>query len=357
MAFVLIGLMGSAQQKAYFLSNTKGAELTLVDLDYQITEKGYLFAEDTVQIIVPAPEQPIKKVRPYFINSVPPTPAIIKKNADYPLISPSGIPTETKRLDSVEVAGKWYRMLITMWNDGYVGGMPSLARQSIAVDELGYIYTSTSYAQARSMIMISHQDPTKQELLIAVYQHIDRLYQEQNRSLDLSLWGEIAQLIKEYRFEDYPAVLVDRWYDAQEHLSIVSSESKTINNDIHYTVTIKNDTEIGYMIPKDACISPSKAVLFYEERVEDRYKDWDLLDTYSGRHYKYLSSPQYIEPGGEVTFTWTLPIQRACGNCDGVEYSGFQIYRQFHNVLDWYLTGKQEFKGQSYTVYPHRVIK
>ena len=69
-------------------------------------------------------------------------------------------------------------------------------------------------------------------------------------------WLKIASLTKKYTFENGVSELSNRWTDAQKDLKLISTQSETINNEIHYTATIQNVSDKRYCFTQYGQIAP-----------------------------------------------------------------------------------------------------
>jgi len=245
-------------------------------------------------------------------------------------------------LDSIQFNSHWYKMYSHSDDDGFIGGMPNRVNQSIYVDSLGTVYSSTNYTDIDEKLLLCHSDSVKQQLLVKVYEYLS----ETNLWFK---WSKMTDLTQRYKFKTCVYEMKNDWLKSRRDIVISSVESTKKDNTIQYNVTIKNISKTNYKLPSYYDISPAKAII----KAYDTLYTWDLIDTHSGRHFSRNTPDVYLKPGDEFSFSQVLTTNT--GSSTIAEYKGFQIYSQL-SFFNWLFTDKVEYEGETYEVFKFREL-
>jgi len=352
--FCLTYLLSIAQEEAYYLNGYPSkADLLLVDTDFNVVKEAYSFKHNVNKLNVDDEKELIGNLN----HLLTPKKSNQPMNDSLYLKLFYTLPIDTNWVDSLKVSGKWYKIHIFYADDKHMGGRMNYARHTITVSDIGVIFNHSNTAKY-CLLMLNHKDETKHKALIEIYKYL-RKYSDILNAFDYNLWHNIGNLTQKYSFKDCPSVLINRWSDARKSFEIVSHKSDTTGSEIRYTVTIKNVSGTRCLIPKGH-FGPSKAILHYEDSVEDM----DLLDKEkSTSYYRRLRNSnfsKYLEPNEETTFTTRLPGMPTCRICKYMAFSGFHIkypYNRdrFNDLFYWMKV--RALEGEGITVYPPGKMK
>lgn len=336
---LLTQLTSFSQNRSYYISATNGRIIgDLLLVDYQsnshTVKKTYCF-KDSIY------ETNMKENTSSILNYIP-TPDT-KKDSTNQLFNMNFGPISINTLDSIKVDNKWYIIKFHFDDDRFVGGMPNHVNKKIWVTDLGTIYSYNNFLSGHELVMLSTKDSTKQDILHTIYQHLEKTNQWFN-------WAKMKQLNTSYEFHNCFTQLSTEWNTDKEALKLIHQTSTIENGKIIYQVTIKNTSLTHYVLPEYYMISPSKATILTST---GKGKDWDLIDTHYGRHYKRINIPHYIESGEELSFSQTLSITLTSG--PKLNYHGFQIYSQ-RTFSNWLFNEDVIHSGRQYKIFSHREI-
>lgn len=318
-----------------------GVDLIQVDLGqegFPIIE-GYSFGEE------------VSKLDPNLVHTLLPFSACLpekgpkKDSLQKTLFLPS-LEQHLCTADSFQFRSRWYQLTYSYFDDGYIGGRPNQVESSIHLEEVGLIFSYANFMNGHSAMLISHQDTFKNALLQAAYDRLD----------DTSMIH--------YPAEEFPSTfampfdvclpaLESRWLSSKYGLKLASYSSVDSSWTVKYSATIYNPTRYGYYILGRTNIAPARAQIKFPESNRDH--EWNLLETHYGTHFHRLDSDVYIAPGDSVKFDWTFKRYHGCGNCESVDYQGFQVYGNM-NLYTWFFTNSTYRKGQLFLPFVQREI-
>lgn len=326
----------NAQEKAYYISNLQDADLFCINLDSNIIEKTLSF-KDTISVVNMNKQTKLSYLNPISTN-----------NIETQRVSKWGV--NKNWIDSIKVEDKWYRIIMSFSDDGWIGGRANTISKKISVSQIGVVYSGTTggLLGENDLLMLNHKDHSKQKVLSKIYEF---LVEEKNEHFQRISWEKVGNLSKKYNFENCERLLMTHWMTCRKSLEIVSIHSEIIDDIINYTVTIKNNSDKGYYINKYSQTAPSKAKIQYSNGVVE---DWVLLETHYGGHFNRLRTAQYFKPNSTTKLTQAIPIR----NNASIEYSGFQVLNNSNIFFKWLIFGNdREFEGETYDLYPFRKMK
>jgi hypothetical protein len=340
------GYLLSNGQEACYLSDGLEADLFCVKMDDSLRVQEAFTFKDTIGVLSKKRHNRLQKRVPIYLSSRINYDTTRKEILQYQ----GTFEAHFYWKDSIKVNERWYRIHFSYHDDGFVGGRPNQINKRIIVDEIGVIHSHSNFLDAHTLLMIFHKDSSTQEILGHVYEYLEKNKEPYFRNIN---WLKIASLARKYTFENGIAKLSNRWTDAQKDLKLISTQSKTIGSEIHYTATIQNISDKRYCFAQYGETAPSKAIVHYEHKTHP----WDLLDTHYGRHFKRLNEAKYLEPGTTMHFKQKVPIRVGCGSCTHLTYDGFQVYQYRYNLFRWLLNDKLTVDGNDYFIYPLREIR
>jgi len=264
-------------------------------------------------------------------------------------------PVSVNWYDSLKVAGKWYKIHFFYADDRWVGGRQNTVNHSIAVSDIGVIYTISSsyFFEGYHYFILNHKEKTKHKVLIEVYQFLKNYPVKYSSSPDYSerKWDLYGNFSKEYTFKNNVSELFKRWLDARESLKFVSCKSEIIDDQFNYTVTLKNISGVKCFIPK-GLFGPSDVRLNKEVRIID-------LDSLRYRPLFGHISSKTIGPGEEVTYTTVLHGGLTYYNIyTKLTCSGFNLKcRNTHIGRLFFWMSQQALKGEDVLFFPPAKIK
>ncbi len=338
-----------AQNEAYYIGVMGDADLFRVKIEQgnMTLQEAYSFKDSVVpanRIHVDFYEAPFRRFplamdtvsvnNPVFADSIPPLSPFIGAHS-------YGFK------DSVQVAGKWYRIFGRFSDDGFVGGSPNQVDHRVTVSELGMIYSSSNYMGQHQVMMLSHNDEHLQQVLLKVYELLD----QKNR---WHYWDKCKELSSAYPFSTALPELKKYWLSNLSDLQLIDAHASVDGMTVHYTATIRNRTQTGYFIPSYTYIGPAKATIIYENGLINH---WDLLQTSYGEHFTHLKDYSWLAPGDTLKFTHNFQLNSGWINSK-VTYEGFQLFSLSHaGLLNWLVGDPIVEKGKSYRIFPHREVK
>ncbi len=330
--------MAKAQNLAYYVtSNYKNADLVLVNLDTNQfgIKRVYAFG-DTIQELLTKRNSllPDKFLKPFAFPKYSVSPETSKTSP----FSVRGYNSD--KFDSVKVLDKWHKFFVHQDDDGFVGVRPNQTNRYILANGIGIVYSESNYMDRHKVYMYSHQDTSKQRILLSIFDYAKNQYP----------WFEqikISTNSQNYRFNKIFQLLKSSWLESHNHLKNVSVKTTQINKSIHYKATIKNTSQIPYFIPRYANIGPSKAIVQFEDST---FMNSDLRYSISGSSYKNLNENIYLNPGQEVEISHQFYELDGCPNCIKVIYEGCQVKSNV-KLLYWLTNQTTMFKNTSFTLY------
>ena len=252
----------------------------------------------------------------------------------------------TYKIDSLLVAGKWYYIEEFFSDDGWIGGRPNQVNKQITVTELGVIYSSSNFIGSHQLMMLCHNDDSLQQVLLQVYDHLDRKKQPWN------YWDKCRELSSAYPFSTAFADLTKRWLSSRNDLKLVNSHASCEGTTVHYAATIRNVSQTHYWIPRKTSVAPARAEIIYSN---DFKSEWNLLQTSYGQHFRQLNEPYYLDPGDTVQITCDFPVETNSGT-RSYAFEGFQ-FLSYYRLLWWLVTEPEVRNGKKYVNFPYREVK
>lgn len=336
----------NAQSRAYYLTNHfQDADLILVNLHnnrYDV-ERVYAFGDSVLQL-----EKDLSAYLPGTLGMHASFPEQVPAFTDVkpaPRFSSRGHPTESNVLDSVEVLGRWHKIYLHEYDDGFVGGMPNQVNRYVLVKGIGLVYSYASFRNGHSLYMLCHEDSNKQKVLTAVHAHLAQ-------TSPWFLEVQMAALSAKYDFAHCFTTLRDEWMASRRHLAVHSVSATTVERHVNYTAVLKNTSMQAYYLPSYTSVSPTSVVVHYPDSAT-----WsnDLLTEHYGVFYKRLSEDLYLLPGEEVPLSHRFPETLACGHCPASIYTGLQVLSNV-SLLGWLGSETKTHEGNVYWLFPHREI-
>jgi hypothetical protein len=335
--FCLLTHLSYTQDEAYYASMTNGADLFHISLngDSSSIRQAYAF-EDSIKTL---------KVRNY--NYLPLNFTVLSDMymKEKPVSFIQG-PFSSYSRDSIEVSGKWHIIECTFSDDGFIGGRPNQVEKQITVSDLGLIYSFANFLNAHTIFMLCHNDPSKQNVLNAVYKFLEG-------KNDWLPWKKIYALTVSYTFENCQQELLARWLKMRNHLKLVSITSENKNGEVHYSATIKNTSDIAYALPEYYSIAPSRALIKFNNN--GKQESWNLLESHYGPHFKRMNKEVFLSPGEEFTFSHVFRSEYSYGDFT-ITYEGFQVY-SYETFFSWVLSDHVIHNGKTFIRYASREIK
>lgn len=339
----LLTNLTKAQNLAYYItsnyitSNYKNADFILVNLDTNQfgIKRVYTFG-DTIQELLTNRNSflPDKFLKPFSFPEFTVSPETLTKSA----FSVRGFNSD--KFDSVKVLNKWHKFFVHQDDDGFVGGRPNQTNRYILVNGIGLVYSESNNKDRHKVYMYSHQDTTKQRILLSVYDYVKDQYP----------WFEkikISTDSQNYKFNKIFQQLKSSWLESHNHIKYVSVKTTHINKSVHYKAVIKNTSQIAYYIPINSNVGPSKAILQFEDST---FMNSDLRYTISGSYYKNLNENIYLKPGQEVEISHQFSELDGCQNCTRVIFEGCQVKSNV-KLLYWLTNQTTMHNKTSFTLY------
>lgn len=331
-----------AQNLAYYIGDYFGYELVLADLDkHRCIENAWIYGDSLYE----ANSQNILNTNfelCYFPEEwkLQPTEEVEKIKTYYGTFRQKSI-----RKDSIEIEGDWHAVYSYYFDDGFIGGRQNHITSKIFVEGLGMIYSSDNFINNHNLLMFRCQDSSKQILLEASLQ-----WMENFKGIPLP-WKKLIELSSKSSFDALPSDWFKKWKATQQHLQLVSCEYTYHDNVVTLKARVKNVSNLNYYFPARLQIAPSKAKVYFGEKIEES----NLLRTHYGSHYRPINKDVLILSGQEYEFTSSFTKHHGCGSCTDVKYEGLQF---FNNVkfISWTLSKPSINEGVEQVIFPHREV-
>lgn len=253
------------------------------------------------------------------------------------------------RKDSIVFKGKTYRIYTHHTDDGFVGGRPNHITNTLWVETLGIVHSSSNFFGEHDMILFRCRDSAKQELLTAL---LDRMENAFPRQFNYS-FKKLLERGSSAAFDDLPQAWHTEWKSVQSHLRLLSAEYTDNITHVTMKARIKNVSDLNYFINSECYIGPALAMVHYGEKAHP----WNLLETHYGTHFTRALKDIILKPGEEHEFSFTFRKHNGCGGCTNVVYSGFQLYPHESRFAKWLIGEPFEKNGVMVYMFPHREVK
>ncbi|MEM1320771.1 MAG: hypothetical protein AAGG75_10980 [Bacteroidota bacterium] len=368
--FCLASLMSSGQEKAYFFIGSKQppGSLFLINMRSGVVKKTVVFGEELTKLKHKGRKTRLDIQR--FPIPAPPNETVAEEPTDS-LKQDNGIigidffpPSEpTYSEDSVKVGRKWYKIRLFAHYDS-----PAEARalgnwntEIIAVEGIGQIFYSDNSMGKNYHVMLSHKNRKKHKVLAAVY----RFFKNKKgryatgHPIPSMPWEQLEQLVQKYSFSAYPAVFTESWTACRTHLQLLSYESESTDNEIRYTVVIKNTGDQTYAFHYPCRIGPAEVVFHYSEKSREYSEPLSFAVLNPSYYYKALDKNSiFIEPEEELKLEVNIAKKMDCKGCSEISYRGFQVHKIYpFDLLHWLMESVIGAEKRQPTAYPFQIIQ